>query len=126
MTAKTVLLVDDDFHIVKILSLKLKNAGFDVVTASNGEEALDAFDTSPPDLMITDYSMPEMTGVELIRNVRALDSGKDIPVIMLTGRGQDVEETPGKEKPNIDLLLSKPFSPREVLSKVQELLEVSV
>jgi len=122
----TVLIVDDDFHIVKILSLKLKNAGFDVVTASNGEEALGAFDTSPPDLMITDYSMPEMTGVELIRRGRALDAGKDIPVIMLTGRGQDVEATPGKEKPYIDLLLSKPFSPREVLAKVQELLGVSV
>ena len=123
MKPKTILLVDDDFHIVKILSLKLKNAGFEVVTASNGAEALEVIEQVAPDLMISDYSMPEMTGLQLIEHVRALDAGKDIPVIMLTARGQDVESW-GAEMPRIDLMLNKPFSPREVLSKVEELLEV--
>ncbi|MHC4943429.1 MAG: response regulator [Planctomycetota bacterium] len=125
MTQKTILIVDDDFHICKVLSLKLKNANFEVVTAANGLEALDALQNTTPSLMITDYSMPEMTGLELVGQVREHENLRDIPIIMLTARGQTVEEAEG-DKPKINALMSKPFSPREVLQKVEELLGVKV
>ncbi|MBU0755507.1 MAG: response regulator, partial [Planctomycetes bacterium] len=80
-------------------------------------------DTGVPDLMITDYSMPEMTGLELVGHVRNLEVGRTLQVIMLTARGQDLESW-GPEPPRIDLLLNKPFSPREVLTKAEELLGV--
>jgi DNA-binding response OmpR family regulator len=125
MSQRTILVVDDDFHICKVLSLKLKNASFEVVSASNGEEALETIQKLSPSLMITDFSMPEMTGLELVRQVREMENTKNIPIIMLTARGQTVEEAEG-ESPLINALMSKPFSPREVLQKVEELLGVSV
>ncbi|MFH2000373.1 MAG: response regulator [Planctomycetota bacterium] len=122
MTDGSILLVDDDFHIIQVLSLKLNNAKFQVRTASNGEEALERIEESVPDLLITDYSMPVMTGMELVKAVRAREDTMDLPIIMLTARGQTVEES-DEPAPRIDLLMSKPFSPREILRNVQALLE---
>lgn len=122
MTQKIVLIVDDDFHIVNVLTLKLKNAHYEVISASNGEEALQRIEERSPDLVITDFSMPVMNGVDLVRRIRESENTKDIPVIMLTARGQTVEE--GDDGvPRIEALLSKPFSPREVLSQVQCILK---
>jgi len=126
MDKKTVLLVDDDVHIVKVLALKLKNAQFEVVTASNGAEALAVIESRMPDLMITDFSMPEMTGLELVRTLRNREGTKDLPIVMLTARGQIVEEWEGGEAPRVDALMSKPFSPREILGKVEELLAARI
>lgn len=123
MTKKTVLIVDDEIHIINVLSLKLRNANFEVMTAGNGEEALERIGESMPDLVITDFSMPMMTGLELVQCLRSDAKTEQIPVIMLTGRGQTVEEKDGKV-PRIDVLMSKPFSPREILHQVETLLGV--
>lgn len=120
MTKKTVLLVDDEIHILKVLALKLENAQFEVFTASNGEEALKRVEERLPDLVITDFSMPVMTGLELVRRLRAGEATRNLPIIMLTARGQTVEED--GDTPRIDVLLSKPFSPREILHRVETLL----
>lgn len=117
---KRVLLVDDEAHILHVVALKLRSAGFDVHTASDGEEGLDAAIDLQPDLIITDYQMPFMTGLELAQQLKVEGVTASIPVIMLTARGFSL--APDEiAKTNVVAVLSKPFSPREVLAKAQEL-----
>jgi two-component system alkaline phosphatase synthesis response regulator PhoP len=116
-----ILVVDDEPHIVQVLSFKLRNAGYDVVTASDGEEAFELASQEPPDLVITDFQMPYMTGLELCRSLAGQDSTRQVPVLMLTARGYALEEE-DLQVGNIRDLLSKPFSPRMVLQQVEAIL----
>ncbi|MBE0534706.1 MAG: response regulator [Phycisphaerae bacterium] len=122
MADRKVLIVDDEIHIVQVVAIKLRNNGFDVVTAENGAEALELIRTHNPELVITDYQMPVMTGVELIENLRKDPRFVDLPVIMLTARGFAIEDEK-KAEMNVAACLSKPFSPREVLQCVQDVLQ---
>lgn len=120
MSAK-ILVADDEAHILHIVSLKLRNAGYEVITAVDGEEALELCTASKPDLIITDYQMPYMTGLEFCKEVRNREEIKNVPAIMLTARGFDIE--PGEMiEAGIAAVLAKPFSPREMLEKVNDLL----
>jgi len=119
--SKTVLVVDDEPHILHIVSMKLKNAGYEVLTAMDGEEALELCAAELPDLVITDYQMPIMSGLELCRAMRASEQTAHIPAIMLTARGFDLEPTEMREA-GIAAVLAKPFSPREILEQVRSLL----
>jgi len=116
-----VLLVDDEAHILQVLSLKLRNAGYDIVTAVDGEEAFEAACQQPPDLVITDFQMPYMTGLELCRSLRENESTRDVPVIMLTARGYALADD-DLAIGNIRDVLTKPFSPRAIVSMVDGLL----
>jgi CheY-like chemotaxis protein len=118
--SKRIIVADDEAHILHVVSMKLSNAGYDVQTAEDGEEALELCQADPPDMLITDYQMPYMSGVELCKALRQSESTKDIPAMMLTARGFDVEPAEMIES-GISAVLAKPFSPREVLSKVIEL-----
>ena len=121
MPGKTVLIVDDESHIVNVLSLKLKNARYEVITASNGEEAFEQMERHMPDMMITDFCMPVMNVVDLINRLRSNEATKELPVILLTGRGQKVEDGDSGDQPKVERIMSKPFSPREILEQVEEL-----
>lgn len=118
---KKILVADDEAHILHIVSMKLRNAGYEVLTAVDGEEALDLCQTEHPDLLITDYQMPYMSGLELCKELRRDEQTKDIPALMLTARGFDIEADEMAEA-GIAAVLAKPFSPREVLQKVKELI----
>lgn len=117
---KRVLVIDDESHILHVVSLKLRNAGFEVVTASDGEEGYEAALQYAPDLIITDYQMPYMTGVELCEKFCNSERAGDTPALLLTARGFSLEQT-DLSRTNIVGVLSKPFSPREVLTRVQQL-----
>ena len=118
------MVADDEAHILHIVSMKLKNAGYEVITAVDGEEALELSSAEKPDLIITDYQMPIMTGLEFCKQLRTCDETRDIPAIMLTARGFDIE--PGEMiDAGIAAVLAKPFSPRELLQRVQALLDRS-
>ncbi|MDP6045754.1 MAG: response regulator [Phycisphaerae bacterium] len=119
--SKRIVVADDEAHILHVVSMKLTNAGYEVQTAEDGEEALEICQASPPDMLITDYQMPYMTGVELCKALRQSDSTKDIPAMMLTARGFDIEP-PEMIEAGIAAVLAKPFSSREVLSRVVELI----
>jgi two-component system, OmpR family, alkaline phosphatase synthesis response regulator PhoP len=122
---KKILVADDEAHILHIVSMKLSNAGYEVVTAVDGEEALELCLAEKPDLVITDFQMPYLTGLELSHRLRQEEQTKSIPVLMLTARGFEIE--PGEmAKAGIVDVLSKPFSPREVLERVQQLVGVAV
>lgn len=118
--ASRILIVDDEAHILHVLSLKLKNAGYEVITASDGEEGLDLASTELPDLVITDYQMPFMTGLELCHALTDQSSTAKIPVLILTARGHALDDQDLKIG-NVKGVLSKPFSPRAVLQLVEEL-----
>ena len=121
MDKRKALVVDDEFHIVQVVSIKLKNNGFDVTTAENGEMAYDLVCENTPDIIVTDYQMPVMSGLELIQKLRQNPDTVHIPVIMLTARGFSIEEDQKKQL-NIAACLGKPFSPREVLQTIEDVL----
>ena len=122
MENKKALVVDDEFHIVQVVSIKLKNNGFDVTTAENGQMAYDLACQVKPDVIITDYQMPVMSGVEFIEKLRENPETAQTPVIMLTARGFAIEDD-RKDKLAVAAYLSKPFSPREVLQTVDDVLK---
>lgn len=116
-----ILVVDDETHILHVVSLKLRNAGYEVVTADNGEEGFEQAVQTLPNLIITDFQMPFMSGLEMCERLRNDARTSNIRALMLTARGFSLpQET--LDKTNIVNVLSKPFSPKEVLAKVQELL----
>jgi two-component system alkaline phosphatase synthesis response regulator PhoP len=116
-----ILVADDEAHILHVVSMKLRNAGYEVITAVDGEEALELCTAEHPDLVITDFQMPFLSGLELCRSLRAQEETRDIPAMMLTARGFDISIEEMTEA-RISAVLAKPFSPREVLQKVNELL----
>ncbi len=93
MAGSKILVCDDEPHIVHVVSTKLRNAGFEVTTAADGEEAFEAACSAPPDLVITDYQMPFLSGLELCFKLRAEPRTRDIPIIMLTARGYSMSGT---------------------------------
>ena len=119
--SKTILVADDESHILHVVSLKLRNAGFRVVTARDGAEALEMAQAEHPDLLITDYHMPQLSGLELCQRLKADPATSAIPAIMLTARGYHLEPQ-DTERSGILRMLSKPFSPRHLLATVNEVL----
>jgi CheY-like chemotaxis protein len=122
MSEKTILVADDESHILHVVSLKLRNAGFRVITARDGQEALEMAQAQHPDLLITDYHMPQLSGLELCQRLKQDARTSDIPAIMLTARGYHLEPR-DTEQSGILRMLSKPFSPRHLLLTVNEVLE---
>lgn len=118
---KTILVADDESHILHVVSLKLRNAGFRVVTARDGQEAFEMAQQEHPDLVITDYHMPQLSGLELCRKLKQDPATQNIPAIMLTARGYHLEPH-DTEQSGILRMLSKPFSPRHLLATVNEVL----
>src|ERR1700722_17957790 len=119
---KKILVADDESHILNVVSLKLTNAGYSVVTASDGQEAFELATAERPDLIITDYHMPLLSGLELCQKLRQSEATAGIPTIMLTARGYGLEPS-DMEQNGISRLVSKPFSPRQLLATVNEMLD---
>lgn len=113
-----ILLVDDDLDLLAITGFALQQAGFLVVKASNGIEALDAFESEQPDLAVCDINMPRMNGFELARVLR---QRSDIPLMMLTVRQEDEDVVRALEL-GADDYLTKPFSPRILVARIRALL----
>lgn len=125
MLNRKVLVADDEVHIVHVVAMKLRNNGFEVITADNGAEAYKLCCEEKPDIVITDYQMPQMTGIELVEKIRSTPEIENTPVIILTARGFAIEDEQ-KERLNVAECLSKPFSPKELLSHVESVLQSSV
>ena len=119
-----ILVADDESHILNVVTLKLANAGFTVRCASDGQEAFEMATAERPDLLITDYHMPQLSGIELCQKLRSVPATFGIPTIMLTARGYDLSES-DIQASGILKMLSKPFSPRQLLATVNEILGVA-
>ncbi len=121
MTGKKVLVVDDEIHIVHVVAIKLRNNGYDVITANNGAEAYELACAENPDVIVTDFQMPVMSGIELVQKLRETKSTMNTPVIMLTARSFAISKEQ-QESMQISSCLSKPFSPRELLGNIEDIL----
>lgn len=119
--ARRILVVDDEPHIVRVVAIKMQNAGFEVATAADGEEAYEAALEFRPDIIITDFTMPFLTGLDLSIKLRRDERTKDIPVVMLTARGYGLSRE-DLAKTNIKTVMSKPFGPRDLLATVEAIL----
>lgn len=116
-----VLIADDEVHIIHVVAIKLRNNGYDVLSAGNGAEAFELVCAERPDIIVTDYQMPLMTGIELIEKMRANAATRDIPVILLTARSFAISQEQ-QESLGVSACLSKPFSPKELLKSIQDIL----
>jgi DNA-binding response OmpR family regulator len=118
---RTVLVADDDEDILQLVSFRLERAGYTVVTAADGPQALAAAREHQPDLAVLDVMMPGLNGYEVTRRLRADPATQAIPVILLTARVQEADVSRGFEA-GADDYLRKPFSPQELRSRVQAIL----
>lgn len=116
---RTILVIDDEPHITHVVALKLRHAGYTVLTAGDGEEGYEVACESSPDLIITDIQMPYMTGVEMCQRLSANPPTAAIPVLVLTARGYALDPA-DTARTNIRGMISKPFSPREILDRVEQ------
>ena len=119
---KKILAVDDERHIVRLVQVNLERAGYVVVTAADGREALEKVEAEKPDLVILDVMMPYMDGFEVLQLLRKNQSTRDLPVIMLTAKAQDADVFRGWQS-GVDCYLTKPFNPMELISFVRRILE---
>jgi DNA-binding response OmpR family regulator len=119
--AKNVLIVDDAPNIVLSLEFLMKKEGYDVLSASNGEEAMQAIAEKIPDLILLDVMMPRKDGYEVCQELRANPDWKDIKILMLTAKGRDVEREKGLAL-GADDYVTKPFATKELVEKVKTLL----
>ena len=113
-----VLVVEDEASIASFVSLYLKNAGYDVHVAANGEEALSTAEATQPVLIVLDLMLPDIDGIEVCRRLRRTS---DVPILMLTARDEDVDKIIGLEV-GADDYLTKPFNPRELVARVKAIL----
>jgi two-component system phosphate regulon response regulator PhoB len=120
-TPLRVLVVEDEPDIAAVVAYQLAHAGFAVRTAGTGSEAIRAIEMDPPDLMILDLLLPEMSGFEVLRTVRAADETRSLPVVVLTARGDEEDRIAGFEL-GADDYVSKPFSPKELVLRVEAVL----
>jgi len=118
MTEPTILVVDDEPSIGEVVSIYLRRAGYQVVVARDGQEALEAMEKQPPDLVVLDLMLPKVDGLEITRRLRAEG---ETPIIMLTARREEADRIAGLEMGADDYVV-KPFSPQELVSRVKAVL----
>ena len=119
---KTVLIVDDSASMRQLVTFALKGAGYDVVSAIHGKDALAKLATTTVGMIVTDLNMPEMDGIELIKNVRAGTATKFTPVLMLTTESQDGKKQEGRQA-GASAWLVKPFKPEELVEVVKKFIK---
>lgn len=121
---KKILVVDDERHIVRLVQVNLERAGYQVVAAFDGKEALKKVSSEKPDLVVLDVMMPYMDGFQVLKQMKADAASKDIPVIMLTAKAQDADVFRGWAS-GVDMYLTKPFNPLELMTFVKRIFEAA-
>jgi len=119
-----ILVVDDDPDILSLVRYNLEREGFSVLTAANGQDALQLVHSQPPQAIILDLMLPEVDGLEVSRQIKRDPSLSDIPIIMLTAKGEEVDRVVGFEL-GADDYITKPFSPRELVLRLKAILKRS-
>ncbi len=112
-----ILVVEDEAALVELLRYNLERKGFEVVATANGEEALMIVDERRIDLMLLDWMLPHMSGIEVCRQLRRKPESRNLPVIMLTARGEQADRVRGLET-GADDYVTKPFAPEELVARI--------
>ena len=116
-----VLVADDDPDILQLVAFRLERAGYEVVQATDGEEALRLAVELKPDLAVLDVTMPKLSGYDVTRKLREQEETRDLPVILLTARVQEADVALGFEA-GADDYVTKPFSPQDLLARAEAIL----
>jgi len=116
-----ILIVEDESALSTLLAYNLEKEGFTVRIAEDGERAIEALAEEPPDLVLLDWMLPHVSGIEICRRIRRDPATHDLPVIMLTARGEEADRIRGLET-GADDYVTKPFSPAELIARVRALL----
>ncbi len=125
MASHKILVCDDEKNIRRLVQVNLERAGYKVVTASDGKEALQQVVKERPELIVLDIMMPYMDGFEVLQNLRRNASTREIPVFMLTAKSQDSDIFRGWQS-GVDCYLTKPFTPVELVSFVNRIFDTTV
>jgi len=115
---KKILIVDDEPDFVQLLSIRLKSSGYDVISASDGENGLKKAQEEKPDLVILDVLMPKINGFELCKRFKENESTKDVPLIMLTALAQEHDLSKGLQE-GVDCFITKPFNAVDLLQEIE-------
>ena len=118
---KKILIADDRSEVVELVKVTLEGEGYQSIDASDGREALEKIRLEKPDLILLDIIMPKMDGFEVLSEVRKDPKTKDIPIIMLSAKGQKLDQEKGKEFGATGYII-KPFSPSILLKRIEEIL----
>ena len=122
MSKEKILVIEDDKHISKLVKYNLEKTGYDCITVEDGEKALDVLGKQGSDLIILDIMLPKMDGFEVCRLIKQDPKLKNIPIIMLTAKGEEMDRIVGLELGADDYMV-KPFSPRELMLRIKAILK---
>ena len=117
----SIILVEDEADIREMLSMAFQRAGIEVIEAETAEECLDLLEKKVPDAVIIDWMLPGMSGVELVRRVRLDRLTADVPLLMLTARGEEADKLKSFDM-GVDDYVTKPFSPKELIARLKALM----
>ena len=121
MAKGKILVVDDEIYIVHILDFSLGMEGYEVITALDGEQAIEKAHAEKPDLIVLDIMMPKLDGYETCKALKGDSETRDIPVILLSAKGRNVDQKIGFEV-GADDYITKPFSPRKLVERINAIL----
>ena len=119
----TILIVDDEIHLVKILRFTLEHEGYNVISAFDGMEAIDKIESERPNLVILDLMLPGIDGYKVCNRIKKNEELKDIPIIILSAREFENENI--EEKILADMLMQKPFNTEKLLKAIDNLIKAS-
>jgi DNA-binding response OmpR family regulator len=122
-TKKLILCIEDDQEMIDLIRLILSRHGFDVRGATGGKEGLEIVRNEHPDLILLDLMMPDMDGWEVYQQMKADETIKNTPVIVVTAKAQSIDKVLGLHIAKVDDYISKPFSPQELLSSIDHVLD---
>jgi len=119
---KQILCIEDEPEMIDLIRLILGRRGFEVVGAAGGKEGLEKVRQQPPDLVLLDLMMPDMDGWEVYQQMKADDRTRNIPVIVVTAKAQNIDRVLAMHIAKVDDYITKPFSPQELLMSVERVL----
>jgi DNA-binding response OmpR family regulator len=121
MSMQKVLVVDDSFTELAMIATPLRNSGFDVVTAVDGDEAMEKVFRERPQCIVLDVVLPKQNGFQLCRKLKSLDASRNIPIILLSNKSTPLDKSWGLRQ-GADMYMTKPFSEEELVNNVRRLL----
>jgi two-component system, OmpR family, response regulator VicR len=122
ISTKVILCIEDEQEMIDLIRLILSRRGFEILGANGGKEGLEIVRKNHPDLVLLDLMMPEMDGWEVYQQMKADETTKDIPVIVVTAKAQSIDKVLGLHIAKVDDYIAKPFSPQELLASVDSVL----
>jgi two-component system alkaline phosphatase synthesis response regulator PhoP len=125
MAKGKILVVDDEVYIVHILEFSLRMEGYEVATALDGEQAIEKVAAEHPDLIVLDIMMPKLDGYDACRRLKGNPETHDIPIILLSAKGRNVDQKMGIDA-GADDYITKPFSPRKLVEKINTMLQPKI